>query len=305
MQLIIEKEVEDKLLEKTMSRLKPEQRLDLGKLARKGIPKKLLMDAYSVSRTTVWHWQVQDLRTRFDIKRNCEGKITVDVEITILNLRTTFKWGTARIQQGLINLPEFMRADMEVCVQNFQLSRTSINNLLIKHKLNGYRKKYKFWKFFRAKYPNELWQLDLKRFKFEGKKYELLVMIDDYSRFILQLYLFDHSPSINEIEEAVKPLIKKSHPEKILTDNNPFGKSWGGWCKELGTEAIFAHPYYPQDKGKVERTIRNIAEEFVDLLSQFPKWFNGKCMEEWRCWFNEDRFHRGVKDYPANLYVKY
>jgi hypothetical protein len=305
MQLIIEKEVEDKLLEATMVRLKPEQRLLLGKLARKDIPKKLLMDAYSVSRTTVWHWQVQDLRTRFDIKRNCEGKITVDVEITILNLRTTFKWGTARIQQGLINLPEFMRADMEVCVQNFQLSRTSINNLLIKHKLNGYKKKYKFWKFFRAKFPNELWQLDLKEFKFEGKKYHLLVCIDDYSRFIIKLELFSHAPNIPEISKSIQTVVEKYHPQKILTDNNPFKESWEKWCKEQEVEAIFAHPYYPQDKGKVERTIRNITEEFIDLLSKFPKWLNVKCIEEWRCWFNEDRFHRGVKDYPANLYVKF
>ena len=286
-----------------MTRLIPEQRLQLGKLAREDIPKKLLMNAFSVSRTTVWYWQSQDLRTRFNIKRNAQGKITVDVEITILNLRTTFKWGTARIQNGLINLPEFMRAQMEVCVQNFHLSRTSIEKVLKKHKLNGYKKKYKFWKFFRAKFPNELWQLDLKEFKFEGKKYYLLVCIDDYSRYILTLNLFEHCPTTKELTSVLQKL--KIKPEKILTDNgNQFKEQWVEWCKGYGCEAVFAHPYYPQDKGKVERTIRNIVEEYIDLLSQFPKWFNGKCMEEWRCWFNEKRFHRGVKDYPANLYVK-
>ncbi len=287
-----------------MTRLKPEQRLDLGKLARKDIPKKLLMEAFSVSRTTVWTWQVQDFRTRFDIKRNFEGKITVDVEITILNLRTTFKWGTARIQNGLINLPDFMRAEMEVCVQNFPLSRTSIQKVLKNHKLNGYNKKYKFWKFFRAKYANELWQLDLKEFKFEGRKYYLLVCIDDYSRFLLLLKLFENCPTTEEIAFAMQKLNVK--PEKILTDNGAqFREQWKNWCREWKTEAIFAHPYYPQDKGKVERTIRNLTEEFVDLLSKFPKWLNLKCIEEWRCWFNEKRFHRGVKDYPVNLYVKY
>lgn len=261
------------------------------------------METFSVSRTTVWYWQYEDFKTRFDIKRNSEGKITIDVEITILNLRTTFKWGTARIQNGLISLPEFMRAEMEVCVQNFPLSRTSIQKVLKKHKLNGYKKKYKFWKFFRAKYPNELWQIDLKEFKFEGKKYYLLVCIDDYSRFILLLELFEHCPTTKEITSALQKLNIK--PEKILSDNGAqFREQWANWCKENKTEAIFAHPYYPQDKGKVERTIRNLTEEFVDLLSKFPKWLNLKCIEEWRCWFNEERYHRGVKDYPANLYVK-
>ena len=276
------------MLKTIMVRLKPEQRLLLGKLARKDMPKKLLMETFSVSRTTVWYWQYEDFKTRFDIKRNSEGKITIDVEITILNLRTTFKWGTARIQNGLISLPEFMRAEMEVCVQNFPLSRTSIQKVLKKHKLNGYKKKYKFWKFFRAKYPNELWQIDLKEFKFEGKKYYLLVCIDDYSRFILLLELFEHCPTTKEITSALQKLNIK--PEKILSDNGAqFREQWANWCKENKTEAIFAHPYYPQDKGKVERTIRNLTEEFVDLLSKFPKWLNLKCIEEWRCWFKIGR----------------
>ncbi len=291
-------------------RLKPEQRLDLGKLARKDIPKNLLMEAFSVSRTTVWFWGIQDLRTRFDIKNNPNGKITIEVEATILCLRHNFKWGTARIQQGLDNLPEFMKAELKIIlqfepVQNYDLSRQSINKVLKKWKINGYSKKNKkSWKFFRAKYPNELWQLDLKRFKFQGKKYELLVVIDDYSRFLLKLHVFDHSPNIPEICCAIEELTKKYHPEKILTDNNPFKNSWGEWCQEQGVEAIFAHPYYPQDKGKVERTIRTVSEEFVYLLAQFPKWFNKSCLEEWRVWYNKNRKNRGVKDYPANLYVK-
>ncbi len=288
-----------------MVRLKPEQRLMLGKLARQDIPKKVLMESFSCSRTTIWHWQYQDLRTRFDIKKNSKGKITIDVEITILNLRTTFKWGTARIQQGLINLPEFMKAEMEVCVQNFHLSRTSIEKVLKNHNLNGYKKKYKFWKFFRAKYPNELWQVDLKEFKFEGRKYYLLVCIDDYSRNLLCLQLLDHAPNISEICQAIEGSIKRYHPKKILTDNNPFKDSWAYWCFQEGIEAVFAHPYYPQDKGKVERANRNIAEELINLIVIFKKLLNGEEIEKWKSWFNEKRFHRGVKDYPANLYVKY
>jgi len=76
-------------------------------------------------------------------------------------------------------------------------------------------------------------------------------------------------------------------------------------CKEQKVEAIFAHPYYPQDKGKVERTNRNIAEELVNLILIFHKILNEEEIEKWRKWFNEERFNNGIKDYPANLYVKY
>lgn len=290
-----------------MGRLTPENRVLVSKLKRQGVALKLIMEAFSCSRQTIWYWSLQDLRTRFNITSNSEGKITIEVEASILYLRQTFKWGTARIRQGLMNLPEFMKIEIKTtiqfeCVQHFKLSRQSVNKILKKHGLNGYRKEKKTWKFFRAKYVNELWQLDLKKFKFAGKEYQLLVLIDDYSRFLLKLHVFEHAPNIQEICDAVKSLVKKYHPKNILTDNNPFKDSWEEWCKERGTIALFAHPYYPQDKGKVERAIRSVSEEFVYLLTQFEKWFNDKCFEEYRRWFNEERFHLGIKDYPANLY---
>ncbi len=285
-------------------RLNPEQRRLIGVGVKNGIMINLLAKIFSCSRQTVWFWSVQDLRTRFNISKNSEGKITIDVEIAIIEMRLKFKWGTARIQNGLISLPKFQQAEIEVCVQNFDLSREAINCILKKHKLNGYfRRKDKSWKFFRAKFSDELWQVDLKEFKFEGRKYFIFVVIDDYSRFILDLSLFNHCPTTNELTFAMQKLCKK--PKSILSDNGcQFKEQWKNWCNENKIKPIFAHPYYPQDKGKVERSIRNLAEEFVNLLSHFPKWFRKECMEEWRIWFNDERFHRGVKDYPSNLYVK-
>lgn len=284
-------------------RLIPEQRRLLGKLARSNIPKKLLMVSFSVSRKTVWYWGKQNLHYASDLPRaNHKFKITVETEIMIIAFRNNFGYGTARIQQRLFCAPDFELEQMEIKVQGVELSRQAINEILKKWGINGYRRKSKkAWKFFRAKYANELWQLDLKRFKFQGKKYELLVCIDDYSRYILLLHVFDHSPNIPEISEAMETIVDKYHPEKILTDNNPFQNSWKEWCKENNIEAIFAHPYYPQDKGKVERTIRNITEEFIDLLSKFSMFFER--IQEYKEWFNEKRYHRGIKSYPAKVFV--
>ena len=234
-----------------MGRLTPDERLLASKMKRQGVAIKILVEAFSCSRTTIWYWAKQDLRTRFDIDKNGKGKITIEVESTILFMRNSFKWGTARIQNGLIELPDFMKKEIEitigVCVQHFTLSRQAINEVLKKVGVNGYfNKRKKAWKFFRAKYPNELWQLDLKKFKLNGKKYELLVVIDDYSRFIIKLHVFNHSPNIAQITEVLKPLIDEFHPKKILTDNNPFADARAYWCWQEGIEAVFAHPYYPQ-----------------------------------------------------------
>lgn len=292
-----------------MGRLSPNERVLASKMKRQGIPLKFVILAFSCSRQTIWYWAKQDLRTRFDIDKNGKGKIIIEVESTILFMRNSFKWGTARIQNGLIELPKFMKQEIEisigVCIQHFTLSRQSINEVLKSVGVNGYfNKRSKAWKFFRAKYSNELWQVDLKEFKFEGKKYYLLVCIDDYSRFILKLHVFDHSPNIVQITEIIKPLIDKFHPKSILTDNIPFGDAWGYWCFQERVKAVFAHPYYPQDKGKVERAIRNISEELVYLFTNFAGWFNAKYIEDWRGWFNDKRYDRGVKNYPSRLFVK-
>ena len=114
------------------------------------------------------------------------------------------------------------------------------------------------------------------------------------------MYLFDHCPTTNELTSVLQKLDIK--PENILADNGgQFKEQWKSWCIENGIEPKSAHPYYPQDKGKVERTIRNITEEFIDLLKNFPMFFSR--MEEYKKWFNEKRYHRGVKDYPARLFV--
>lgn len=285
-----------------MTRLTPELRLQLGKLARADIPKKVLVESFCVSRVTVWFWGSQNLHYITDLPRKKNFKISVETEITIIAFRNNFGYGCARIQQRLFCAPGFELEQMEVKVQGIKLSRQAINEVLRKWGINGYKKKRsKAWKFFRALYANELWQVDLKEFVFNSRKYYLLVCIDDYSRYILCLHLFDHCPTTKDLTSSLDKL--KIKPEKILFDNGgQFQNQWKAWCISKGIEPKAAHPYYPQDKGKVERTIRNITEELIDHLSHFAMFFDK--FEEYRNWFNKKRYHRGVKDYPANLYPK-
>jgi transposase InsO family protein len=286
-----------------MCRLKPEQRQLIGKWIKLDIHIKVIAQFLSCSRVTVWFWSKQDLRTRFDILRNYKGKITIDAEITILFLRS-LGYGCARIKQRLESAPEIELNKTEIFVQGLIVSRQTVYNVLKKHKLNGYsQKRKKAWKFFRAEYANKLWQLDLKEFKFEGKKYYFVVCIDDYSRFLLTLKLFEHCPTTKDITFILQNLNNK--PEKILVDNGgQFKKQWKNWCIENNIEPIFAHPYYPQDKGKVERTNRNIAEEVVNIIIIFHKLLSNQEIEGWIKWFNEKRKSLGVKACPADLYVK-
>jgi len=109
----------------------PVERKLVNKSVKQGNPINLVAKVFGVNRKTVWYWKDETLNSNFeDLPRIKQSKITVEIEIAILFMRLTFKWGTARIQQGLVNLPDFQLREMEVVVQNLRLSRTSINNVL-------------------------------------------------------------------------------------------------------------------------------------------------------------------------------
>lgn len=286
-------------------RLSPDIRAAFNKLVKKGLAVSRIAELFDTTRQTVHRWLNRAKHVGREYyndkpRKPKESKVTFEVELSILKLRTTFKWGTARIQQGLYNLPDFI-LDSVRCIQGVKLSRETINNVLARNNQNGYQTEFKRWNFFRAKEPDELWQIDFKGpFSVGGKKYWFLVCIDDYSRFIVSAEQFDHELTTAETVAVLEK--QKNLPKAILSDHgSQFKEQWKSWCSQQGVEAHFAHPSYPQDKGKVERCIQNLNREFVNHLRKFPEWLKGK-VNEYRDWFNHSRFHRGVKAFPIDLY---
>ena len=148
------------------TRTTSELRKMFASLVAKGYNKNLIAKMFDVTRQTVARWSNKTSHFK-DKKRDPKPKkITFEIEAFILAIRNTFEWGSARIQQALWCLPEFMKNELEkltvTVVQGVKVSRQAVQDVLVKHKLNGYKKKSEGWKFFRAEHANELWQLDLK-----------------------------------------------------------------------------------------------------------------------------------------------
>jgi IS30 family transposase len=285
-------------------RLSPDIREAFRKLAKKGLTVTSIAEFLGTTRQTVHRWlkrgKHRGTETFKDKPRQPKkSKVTLEVELSILKLRTTFKWGTARIQQGLYNLPSFISESVN-CVQGVELSRETINKVLARNNQNGYQHEFKRWNFFRATTPDELWQIDFKGpFTVQGKKYWFLICIDDYSRFIIAAEQVDHELTTAETGTVLEGVGR--FPKAILSDHgSQFKEQWKDWCSAHGIEAHFAHPSYPQDKGKVERCIQNLNREFINHLRKFPQWLGR--ISDYKQWFNNSRFHRGVKAYPADLY---
>jgi predicted DNA-binding protein YlxM (UPF0122 family) len=113
------------------TRLSPDVRGAFGKLVKKGLAVTRIAELFGTTRQTVHRWLKRAKHVGREyfkdrLRKPRESKITEKVELSILKLRTTFKWGTARIQQGLYNLPSFVLGSVR-CVQGAQLSRETIH----------------------------------------------------------------------------------------------------------------------------------------------------------------------------------
>jgi len=64
-------------------------------------------------------------------------------------------------------------------------------------------------------------------------------------------------------------------------------------------EVVYAPPFYPLCKGKIERCIRNFNEEFLPLDKVFEDALS--LSEEYREWYNHERYNLGIQTYPAKL----
>jgi len=203
-------------------RLSPDIRGTFRKLVKKGLTVTRIAFLFYTTRQTVYRW----LRRGEHVGRESfkerprepkASRVTDEVKLSILSLRNTFGWGTARIQQGLYRLPPFIE-EATHCVQGVRLSRETINNVLSKHGVNGYPRKHKRWKFFRAEKPDELWQIDFKGpFSVHGKKYWFLICIDEYSRFLVVAEQFNHEPGTKEVTALLEG--QKRLPKAMLSDH--------------------------------------------------------------------------------------
>ncbi len=181
------------------------------------------------------------------------------------------------------------------------LSRETINKVLARNNQNGYQKEFKRWKFFRAKAPDALWQIDFKGpFTVQGKKYWFLVCIDDYSRFIIAAEQFNHELTTAEVTAVLEKQRGFRRLFCLIMDHSSKSSGKAG-AASIVLKRILRILLIPQDKGKVERCIQNLNREFINPLRKFPGWLKGQ-ISEYRDWFNHSRFHRGIKAFPAELY---
>lgn len=86
------------------------------------------------------------------------------------------------------------------------------------------------------------------------KQVYLSAFIDDATRFIVAAKFYDHQ-QVSIIEDTLRTAIMQyGKPDAIYVDNGKqYRSSWlGRACNVLGIKLLFAKPYHPEGKGKIE-----------------------------------------------------
>jgi putative transposase len=119
---------------------------------------------------------------------------------------------------------------------------------------------------FEASRPNEMWTGDaLHGPHVAGRKTYLFCFIDDHSRAVMAAR-FGFSEDTVRLAAALRPaLASRGVPEWAYVDNgSAFVDSWLlRACAVLGIKLVHATPRRPQGKGKVERFLRTVRDQFL------------------------------------------
>jgi putative transposase len=148
---------------------------------------------------------------------------------------------------------------------------------------------------FQKRHRNQLWQSDIKYGPYlpigpngTKKQVYLVAIIDDATRFVLHGAFY---PTLDSriVEDSFRQAIQKyGVPESVYFDNGKqYRTKWmSRTCSKLGTRLIFAKPYSPESKGKIERFNRVIDSFLGEVTLEKPQTLD-RLNELFQSWLTE------------------
>jgi len=255
----------------------------------------------AVSRQTIYtileKYQVDGLHGLEDHKTGSfKTPLNASFYANVVNLRKKYSWGACRLEKYFKG-------------EGFSVSHNKINEVifyegLLRQKM-GKRERPKYISY-EADNINDQWHIDWSKDPYSKK--ELLVILDDKSRFIVFAGLFDSASAENSAASLRKAIEKYGAPKELISDNGSHFKNIHTRLpneemiqveKEFGVKHIFIRPHHPQSNGKIERL-------FGSYKGEFPRMEYEKVTDclSWMQFYNNERLHQSL-DYktPAQVYL--
>jgi RNA-directed DNA polymerase len=162
---------------------------------------------------------------------------------------------------------------------------------------------------FEAPRPNALWQADFAEFHLPGEKLQVLVLLDDFSRFCV-----GHAVAESQSSEVVTATLRTAmarhgKPERVRTDRGGafVAKTHeDDFARVLEVELIdhsVGRSYHPEGGGKVESLIGTLRRELWDVEEFATRAQAETRIASWISEYNHRRAHMGIDGLtPADRY---
>jgi putative transposase len=153
---------------------------------------------------------------------------------------------------------------------------------------------------------NEVWSVDfMSDTLWDGRRFRLLNIIDDYNREVLHIESDLSLPTVRLIRvlEYLKEF--RGLPEMIRVDNGPefISHKLDMWCREHKITLAFIQPGKPMQNGFVERCNGNIRKELLNAYVFTSLHEVREKAEEWRIDYNSSRPHQSLGFVPPVEFI--
>jgi len=150
---------------------------------------------------------------------------------------------------------------------------------------------------------NEVWSVDfMSDSLWNGRKYRLLNIVDDYNRQVLAMEADLSLPALRVVRvlEYLKEF--RGIPKMIRVDNGPefISHTLDEWCRQHKISLTYIQPGKPMQNGYVERCNGSIRKELLNANVFYSLKEVREKIEEWMLDYNHHRPHEAL-DYRAPI----
>lgn len=162
---------------------------------------------------------------------------------------------------------------------------------------------------FEAIRPNALWQLDFMELRVHADRFYLLVIIDDFSRFVVGHRLCDAPSSEEAVEGLQAAVARHGKPESVRTDRGgafiAYKKptDFGRYLEAELIDHVVGKSYNPKGGGKVEAVNGTVRRELWDVQMFEDRDEAEQKLQQFFERYNHRRAHMGIDGLtPADRY---
>ena len=144
---------------------------------------------------------------------------------------------------------------------------------------------------------NQVWSMDFMQDSlWNGSKYRLLNIMDDYNRELLTVEVDTSLPSARVVRALEWIAEDRGLPKVIRVDNGPefISNKLGQWCTKNQVGLLFIQPGKPTQNAFIERLNGSLRKEVLNAYAFFDLTQARQTINEWMIDYNQNRPHQAL-----------